>query len=185
MTGGGPTAPPRRIVLVGFMGCGKTTVGRELARQLGWTFCDLDERIEARLGLSIPQVFERHGEAFFRAEELREARQVALEERTVLAAGGGAFAQPATRQALRSGAATVWLRCPFEVLERRVPGDGSRPLAVNRERMRELHTEREKSYEMADISVDTVTESAAEVARHIVGLVWPQGQAEASDRRSG
>jgi shikimate kinase len=165
---------PRRIVLVGFMGCGKTTVGRKLARALGWQFRDLDEWIEERLGLAIAEVFDRHGEAFFRAEELNVARLASQLDDCVVAAGGGAFAQPETREVLRSGAVTVWLRGELEVLARRIPDDGSRPLARNRERMRDLYSSREPSYQMADMVVDTATGPASAVARRIMGMIRPR-----------
>src|SRR5688572_18276814 len=109
-------ALPQRIVLVGFMGCGKSTVGAELARRLGWGFRDLDRWIEARRGLTVARIFRRHGEAFFREEERRAARAAARLRRHVVAAGGGAFAQEGTREILQKGSLTVWLRCDAGVL---------------------------------------------------------------------
>lgn len=149
------------------MGCGKSTVGAALARRLGWGFRDLDRWIEERHGLTVAEIFRRRGEAFFRDEERRAARAAARLRRYVVAAGGGAFAQDETREALRAGAVTVWIRCDAAVLRRRVPADGSRPLAVDRGRMRRLLGEREPSYRLADITVDSSRAAPDEVAQRI------------------
>jgi shikimate kinase len=154
-------------VLVGFMGCGKSTVGAALARRLGWGFRDLDRWIERRHRLTVAEIFRRHGEAFFRGEESRAARAAARLRRHVVAAGGGAFAQEGTRQALQAGAITVWIRCDAAVLRRRVPADGSRPLAADRGRMRRLLGEREPFYRLADIAVDSSQAAPDEVAQRI------------------
>ena len=164
-----------RVVLVGFMGAGKTTAGRALARRLGWGFRDMDGDIEARNGLTVAEIFARHGEAFFRAEELRVAREMAGLARHVVAAGGGAFAFPETRDTLRSGAAVVWLRCDLDTLLARIAPDGSRPLASNRERMAALLAEREPTYRQADLIVDASDAEAAEVARRVARAAFPDG----------
>ncbi len=95
-----------RVVLVGFMGAGKSSVGRSLAGRLGWRFVDLDRSIEERTGATIAALFRERGEAAFRALEEDAARSVASLSDTVVAAGGGAFAAPATRALLRQGALT-------------------------------------------------------------------------------
>lgn len=145
---------PARIVLVGFMGAGKSTVGPLVAEALGWSFLDLDVELTRRLGSSIAEVFRTRGERVFREEELRLAEETASLDRRVLAAGGGAFAQPATRDALRRGALTVWLRCGLAAVLARIPPDGSRPLAGDRETIATLFAQRESSYREADCSVD-------------------------------
>lgn len=149
------------------MGCGKSTVGAALARRLGWGFRDLDRWIEERHGLTVAEIFRRHGEAFFREEERRAARAAARLQRHVVAAGGGAFAQEGTRETLQAGAVTVWIRCDAAVLRRRVPVDGSRPLAADRGRMQRLLGEREPSYRLADITVDSSRAAPDEVAQRI------------------
>ncbi len=156
-----------RIVLVGFMGSGKSTVGTELARILGWRFSDLDLLIEKRTGCSIRDLFRDQGEAVFREHERLAARATSRLKRHVIAAGGGAFAFPETRAALQRGAATVWLSCAFATLARRVTGDPSRPLARSRATMRRLHRERIPSYRLADLTVHTERSSPAELAREI------------------
>jgi shikimate kinase len=158
---------PARVVLVGFMGAGKSTVGPEVARALGFRFLDLDRALEARLGLSVPELFRTRGEAAFRAEELAEARVAAGLDRHVIAAGGGAFAQDETRDALRTGAFSVWLRCGLAAVLERVPPDGSRPLAMDRATIGELFVQRESSYRQADRVVDAEQAPAA-VARDVV-----------------
>ncbi len=159
-------AAPRRIVLVGFMGSGKTTVGRLLARELHWGFLDMDRRVEELCGLSIPEIFASRGEASFRQHE----REVALEARGledhVVAAGGGAFAEAATRAVLADGALSVWLWAPLEIILSRVRLDGSRPLAPSHERIKSLFAERQPSYRLADCHVDA-TAGPEEVVRRV------------------
>jgi shikimate kinase len=159
--------PVRRIVLVGFMGAGKSTVGRELARQLGWRFLDMDRRIEQDAGLSVAEIFRRHGEPAFRAAEARLAASLADLDRHVVAAGGGAFAAPETRASLQAGAFTVYMRCDFPTLVARVRPDGSRPLAGSRETMAGLFAEREASYRLADWTVDASVARPEQLARRI------------------
>ena len=172
-----PEARPERIVLVGFMGAGKSTVGRVLARRLGWSFLDMDERIEERTGRRIADFFRERGEAAFRSEELRVAQELRFRSRQVIATGGGAFAEPATREALREGAFTVYVAGDFETLAARVPADGRRPLAADREIMRRLLAEREPYYRSADLTVDG-TEAPEAVAGRIVAAVFPERDAE-------
>lgn len=175
--------PPARIVLVGFMGAGKSTIGPLLARLLGWEFRDLDAWIEGRHGVKVSDLFRDRGEPFFREEERQAALETHHLARHVIAAGGGAFAQEATREALRQGAATVWLRCDIDTALDRIPSDGSRPLAANRERMRSLLVEREASYRLADLTVDTTDGPPDEVARRIQGALFgPQSVGTIADR---
>jgi len=162
---------PSRVVLVGFMGAGKSTIGRRLARRLGYRFEDLDRRIETRAGQSVASLFRERGEAAFRVLEHEEARAVSALPGVVVAAGGGAFAQQATRALLQQGALTVWLQCSLEAALNRVRPDGSRPLAGNREIMRTLLAEREPSYRLADLAVDTSRLTPREVVDRIVELI--------------
>jgi shikimate kinase len=174
---------PDRIVLVGFMGSGKTSVGRLLARRLGYRFLDLDLRVEARAGRSIATIFREDGEEAFREMEGEEARALSTLTETVVAAGGGAFARPRTRALLQQGALTVWLRCDLETILARVPADGSRPLAGNRDIMRALLAQREPLYRMADVAVDTSTGTPRQVVDRILGLIEGRTRARKSPRR--
>jgi shikimate kinase len=164
-----------RIVLVGFMGSGKSTVGPILAARLGWRFVDMDRVIEARAGCSVREIFERAGEGTFRAHERAVAEALSGERAVVVSAGGGAFAFPETRRALATKAVTVWLRCRPDTIETRVGRDPSRPLARDRERMLCLLTEREPSYRMADAIVDTDAAAPAEIAERVLRLLSPDG----------
>jgi shikimate kinase len=156
-----------RIVLVGFMGAGKTTVGRLLAEQLGWSFVDLDERVEAAAGKTVAAIFAEDGEPAFRDAEREAARQVARRHHVVIAAGGGAFVDPETRALLSRGATTVWLRCALPALLARIPSDGSRPLARNRATIGALLPDRENIYRQADLVVDTTSAAPDEVCAEI------------------
>jgi shikimate kinase len=155
------------------MGVGKTTIGQRLAQRLGWTFRDLDDWIEERNGCTVADLFKHRGEPYFRAEEKRAAEAVRGLTHHVIAAGGGAFAQPETRAVLRDGAAIVWLTCDLASILQRVAMDGSRPLAADRERMQALLAQRTESYRMADLGVDTTEASPEEVAATIVDALFP------------
>jgi shikimate kinase len=156
-----------RIVLVGFMGAGKTTVGRHLASILGWEFVDLDDQVVERAGKSVAAIFREHGEAAFRAAEHEAAVELKLRRFVVIAAGGGAFMAPDTRAALSADAVTVWLRCELSALLARIANDGSRPLAGSRETISALLTEREPIYRRADVVVDTTSVAPPDAAREI------------------
>lgn len=149
------------LALAGFMGSGKTTVGTLLARQLAWRFVDLDERIETAAGITIFQFFERHGEPAFRqleADQLRATlgRASELREATILALGGGTYAQVGCPEFLRNTGVTVlWLDPPFEVLLARCMTMTGRPLFRDETGFRMLYTQRLPSYQLADHRVDS------------------------------
>jgi shikimate kinase len=157
------------------MGSGKTTVGALLARQLAWRFVDLDDRIEESAGLTIPQIFERLGEASFRqieAAQLRAAlgRSAELKEGTVLALGGGTYAQPGCPEFLRAaGVPVLWLDSPIEVLLSRCMTMTGRPLFRDEASFRALYSQRLPSYQLADYRVDGSREPA-EIVTEILGL---------------
>ena len=152
------------------MGSGKTTVGTLLARQLAWRFVDLDERIEESAGLAIPEIFERFGEPTFRqmeADQLRAALGRASEskEGTILALGGGTYAQPGCPEFLRAaGAPVLWLDSPIEVLLSRCMTMTGRPLFRDEASFRALHAQRLPSYQLADYRVDSSGEPSNVVA---------------------
>jgi shikimate kinase len=152
------------------MGSGKTTIGTLLARQLAWRFVDLDDRIEESAGLSIAQIFERLGEAAFRqieAEQLRAAlgRATELKESTILALGGGTYAQPGCPDFLRaSGIPVLWLDSPIGLLLARCMTMTGRPLFRDEASFRALYAQRLPSYQLADYRVDSSGEPAQVVA---------------------
>jgi shikimate kinase len=165
------------------MGAGKSTVGSRLARQLGWHFVDLDERIEEVAGITIPEFFERHGEPAFRqfeAEQLRAAIGRASEFRqpTILALGGGTYAQAGAPEFLRnSGIPVIWLDTHIDVLLSRCMTMTGRPLFRDEASFRALYAQRLPSYQLADFRVDSSGDSAA-VAAEILrrGLVGTQAR---------
>jgi shikimate kinase len=146
------------IYLVGFMASGKSTVGRHLAHRLGWNFFDTDAEIEAAERLTIAELFEQRGEPEFRRIEREILKQhVRWIERgrpAVLALGGGAFVEEPNRELLRDNGITVWLDCPFEVVQRRVAAHHVvRPLARDPEKFAALWNLRRPMYELADARI--------------------------------
>jgi shikimate kinase len=151
--------PDRTIVLVGMMGVGKTTIGKRLAHRLGMEFIDADAEIEKAAGYTIPEIFEKFGEAQFRDGERRViARLLKDHPAHVLAAGGGAFNDPETRSNIADRAISVWLRAELDVLAKRVARRNNRPLlegADVEERLATLIEQRNPIYEMAELHLDT------------------------------
>lgn len=155
-----PTHPalPRRILLVGMMGAGKSTIGRALASRLGYEHLDSDEQVERRTGRSVPEIFAERGEAAFRAEEKQAlAEAVACDEPTVVSVAGGAVLDPENRRRLRDGGSVVWLRAGVDTLARRVGAGHGRPLLGDdpAAALARLYDERRPLYEeVADVIVD-------------------------------
>jgi shikimate kinase len=145
------------IYVVGFMGAGKSTVGRHLADRLGWSFYDSDSEIEHAEKTTITSIFEERGEPEFRRIETEIIRQhVRWIERgrpAVLALGGGAFAQPANRELIENNGITIWLDCPFETVRQRVAPMAHRPLARDPEAFAALYQSRRADYALADVHV--------------------------------
>jgi shikimate kinase len=168
-----PDRPSRSLVfLVGFMGSGKTTVGRALAALMGWRFVDLDQLIETREGRSIREIFETRGEAEFRRLEhdaIAECREL---NDTVVALGGGAFVADANRALIGALGLSVWLDCPLEVCLDRLGNDPTRPLLRGREEMRELLNHRRPFYQMADLTIQTGDRPPEELAAKITTLLF-------------
>lgn len=155
----------RPLVLTGFMGSGKSSVGRRLAARLGWGFVDLDEVIEARWGCSIPQIFATEGEASFRAAERTLFQGLLQQFGLVIATGGGTLVDPDSLSLALKRARVVWLDSPLEVVLSRVGGDSGRPLlAEGLEALRERKAAREPLYARAHVRIDSSRGSALEVA---------------------
>ncbi len=159
MTSLSPIRVPKTIALVGLMGAGKTSIGRRLAQRLGLPFIDADSEIEAAAGMTIEDIFRRHGEAAFRDGERRVITRLLDNPTHVLATGGGAFMDPTTRALLRARSITLWLRADLELMLARVGRRTNRPLLKGgdpRTVLMQLIAERYPVYAEADIVVDSL-----------------------------
>lgn len=172
----------RCVVLIGFMGAGKTTVGLALAEKLRWNFLDLDDVIEQRERKSVAEIFALFGELAFRSME-SEALAALLQDRQagsdlVLALGGGAFVQKQNRDALVSaGAITILLEAPVEELRRRCQAESkARPLAKHDARFNELFAARRADYALARFTVQTLGKSVAQVTAEIEHLLKAEAE---------
>lgn len=179
----GRRLPGNAVFLVGFMGAGKTSVGRVLGRRLDWAFEDLDDRIAAREGRTVAQIFRDSGESEFRRAEHAALQQLLKELRggmsRIVALGGGAFAQEQNQKAIQaSGFQTIFLEAPLEELWRRcelqTKMDARRPLQTSENQFRELHEKRLPFYQSASLRFDTagkqVETIAAEIAEKLEAL---------------
>jgi len=170
---------PPRVFLVGPMGAGKSTVGRELASLLGLEYVDSDAVIEARTGVSIPWIFDLEGEAGFRTREAAVIDELTRRDGVVLATGGGAVTTPANRDLLGARGVVVYLYTPVSVQLQRTRHDTNRPLLQSDDpeaRLQALLAERDPLYrEVADVVVETTGGRARSVARRIIEAL--QGQA--------
>jgi shikimate kinase len=149
----------RSIVLVGLMGAGKTTVGRRLAKRLDLAFVDADAEIEEAAGETIPEIFERRGEAAFRAGERRVIARLLAGPPQVLATGGGAYMDPVTRANIAARGISIWLKADLDILMKRVGKRGDRPLLQNgdpRTTMQRLMDERYPVYAEADVTIESL-----------------------------
>lgn len=170
--------PERTIVLVGMMGVGKTTIGRRLAALLHLPFRDADHEIEAAAGYTIPEIFARFGEPAFRDGERRVIARLLAGPRHVLATGGGAFMNAATREAVKRRGVSIWLKADIDVLVERVGRKSNRPLLQNgdpRATMRRLAEERYPVYAEADITVESRDGPHERVVRAIVQALRDHG----------
>ena len=163
----------RSIFLIGFMGCGKTTVGRVLAERLGWSFVDLDQRIADAEQRTIPEIFAGGGELTFRAAERRALEDVVSERAAVVATGGGLFSNPENRRLIVEGGGwSVFLDVAWSLLEARLGSqDSSRPMWGSSRAAQALFEERLGDYRMADVVVAVGDgQIASDVAEAIILL---------------
>jgi shikimate kinase len=146
----------RSIVLVGMMGAGKSTIGRRLSARLRLPFIDADTEIEAAAGMSIPDIFETHGEPHFRDGEARVIARLLDGGSAVIATGGGAFMREETRDRIRSKAVSIWLKADADIIMRRVKRRVDRPLLQTSDpatTIARLIEEREPVYQHADLTI--------------------------------
>jgi shikimate kinase len=178
----------RAVFLVGFMACGKSSVGQELARHMDWDFVDLDIRIESRERQTIPEIFRDRGESGFRLAETNALRELTealeqdpLQRNTVVALGGGTFAHPQNRDLLRSWP-SFFLDAPLDELWRRTTEDVKmRPLRSDRTEFARLHQYRLPFYRQATVTVVTSGKDPASLCQEIERTLQSWRRTEASD----
>jgi len=160
-----------KLYLVGFMGAGKTTIGRAMSRRVGWRFLDVDERIEQRTRQSVASIFAQHGEPYFRQLEREVLSELLPMRQIVVATGGGTFAEPDNRALMLADGAVAWLDVPLTTVWDRVPADGRRPLAADRTVMEQLYARRQLAYAEAHLRIDASLPPAESVERllHWIG----------------
>jgi shikimate kinase len=165
-------APPTNVYLVGPMGVGKTTIGRQLARQLRKDFIDCDAEIEKRTGADIPLIFELEGEEGFRRREADMLEHLTARREVVLATGGGVVLDPENRSRLMTNGFVIYLCAPPDLLFERTSRDRNRPLLQTedpRQRIEELLAERDPLYrQVADLVIETGRRGLRFVVRDIV-----------------
>jgi shikimate kinase len=161
----------RSIVVIGLMGAGKSTIGKRLAQMLGMPFLDADAEIETVSRMTIPELFEAYGEAEFRDLERRVIKRILRTGPRVLATGGGAFMNEATRRAIAKAGISVWLKAELDVLMERVARKANRPLlktADPRATMQGLMDARYPVYALADITIVSRDEKKDVMAAEVI-----------------
>jgi len=156
----------RSIVLVGMMGAGKSSIGRRLASRLGVPFIDADTEIESAAGMTIPEIFEKHGEPYFRAGEARVIARLLDNGPQVLATGGGSVMDPQTRALIGQKGISIWLKADIDVLLKRTKRRNDRPLV---EKIKDLLPVREPIYAQADIIIQSRDEPHDTIIDEIMG----------------
>jgi shikimate kinase len=180
--------PDRSIVLVGLMGAGKTTVGRRLARRLGLAFIDSDDEIERAADHSISEIFDRFGEPSFRDGERRVIARLIEGAPKVIATGGGAFVNEATRSLILERCVSVWLDTDLDTLAERVSRRDTRPLLRDREPLpvlRDLSNKRTPMYAQANIHVRSLPAPHERAVDQIVAALREWQQDSVAQPRSG
>jgi shikimate kinase len=161
----------RSIVLVGMMGSGKSSIGRRLAARIGIPFVDADAEIEKAAGMSISDIFAERGEAEFRSGEARVIRRLLQGGPQVLSTGGGAFMDADTRAVIAASGISIWLNAEFEVLMKRIRRRHDRPLLRTPDpaaTLRKLMAEREPTYALADLIIESRDEPHEKIVEDIV-----------------
>jgi shikimate kinase len=162
------------IFLAGFMGSGKSTVGRALADELGWSFFDLDDEIESEAGSKIGEIFDTHGEHLFREMEsaalAKRVRTVQSGRPQVVALGGGVLMRDDNFELISNNGVIVWLDAPFELIQKRVAAESHRPLARDPQKLRELFDARSLRYNQADFRIEAPEEDVMVTVQKIMNL---------------
>jgi shikimate kinase len=178
----------RSIVMVGLMGCGKSSVGRRLAAALGLPFVDADDEIERAALKTIPEIFADHGEAYFREGERKVIKRLLGNGPQVLATGGGAFMNAETRAAVKAAGISVWLRADLDVLMRRVAKRDNRPLLKADDPvaiMKSLIEQRYPVYAEADIIIDSRDTTHEVIVNEIITALIARADLARAEPASG
>ena len=155
----------KTVVMVGMMGAGKTAVGRALAQRLGVAFLDSDAEIEVAANRTVPEIFERDGEAFFRDKETQIIERLLIDKRCILSTGGGAFLSEQNRKNISAQGISVWLNADLELLWNRVRSKDTRPLLRTddpKATLKNLYDQRVPIYSLADLTVGSAPEYSIE-----------------------
>ena len=160
-----------KVYLVGFMAAGKTTVARALAKRLDWRAIDIDEAVEQRERLCVADIFARHGEPYFRmAERAALSEQLGMKH-AVVATGGGTFVEPQNRAMINADGLSIWLDISLDRALARVPADGRRPLASDREAFERLYHLRRAAYQQAHIRIDAGRQGVEALVEQLMDLL--------------
>ena len=175
----------KNIVLIGFMGTGKTSTGRMLAARLGAAFIDMDQRIEEEMGMSIPAIFEKKGESFFRSREKQLVKRLSARRNAVISTGGGTVKDPENVAMLHRDGVIICLSASIDAVLERTGRRGQRPVldradqGDRREAIEKLMNEREALYKQADFTVDTSELSPLQVVETILRYLKSRGMLHA------
>lgn len=171
----------KNVVLIGFMGTGKTSTGKMLAARLGAAFIDMDQKIEEEAGMSIPEIFAQKGEAYFRAQEHELVQRLSVRRNAVISTGGGTVKNPDNTALLKKNGVIVCLNASVDTVLERTSRRGTRPVLDSEDRgdrrqaVEKLMKERRELYKQADFAVDTSDLSPMQVADHIVRFLKTRG----------
>jgi shikimate kinase len=160
-----------KVYLVGFMAAGKTTLARALGKRLDWRVEDVDERVEAREGRTIASIFAREGEAYFRAVERAVLIDLLPLRHLVVATGGGTFVASENRAAINRDGMSVWLDVPLAEVIERLPADGRRPLAADRDQFERLYAARRLAYQQAHLRLDASAARVGDLVEQVVAAL--------------
>lgn len=184
ITGNGLAEVMKNLILIGFMGTGKTCVGRLLADRLGWPFCDLDTEVEQVIGMSIADYFAQAGEAAFRDREQEAVARACRRTGQVIATGGGVVLRQRNLDRLKAAGVVVCLAASEQTIVERTAADIGRPLLNRPDRLqviRDLLAQREPQYRQADIWLDTDGKTAAATAAELWQILRREGWLDGSD----
>ena len=159
-----------KLYLIGFMGAGKSTIARALGRRIGWRVVDIDEQIESRERRTVASIFSQSGEPYFRQLERQALGEIVAERNVIVATGGGTFAEPDNRALMLADGAVAWLDLPLSQVVDRVPADGRRPLAGDRDQMEQLYLRRQLVYAEAHVRIDA-SKPIAEVVERLLDWI--------------